>query len=83
MLEIKTSPCPDCAVDSLFYEISVVRMSSLEYKLQRGLDPLLALKDPEGFFRPVDFSTRNVVDGWRDCSGVAICVRYAQKTLLV
>src|SRR5260370_14469823 len=46
-------------VESLLHAISVVRMNSLKYQLQRWLNRSIMLKDVVGFLRPVDFSAEN------------------------
>src|SRR6266849_3904581 len=60
MFNIKICLFVDRMVDSLLHKISIVRMNSLQYQLQRGFNPSMILKDLVCFLRPVDFSTRNV-----------------------
>src|SRR5258708_4498198 len=60
MFKIEIRPCLESTVESLLHEISVVRMNSLKYQLQRWLDRSIMFKDIVGFIGPEDFSTRKV-----------------------
>src|ERR1700685_4594366 len=60
MFKIQTCPCLGGAVESVAHKISIVRMNSLDYQLECGLNRSIVSKDIVGFVRPVDFTTRNV-----------------------
>src|ERR1700682_5358068 len=76
---LKTKICPRLgrAVDRLLHEISVVGRRSLEYQLQRRLNPSIVLKDLVGFLRPVDFSDRNAPV---EAAGVAYALPFSQES---
>src|SRR5260370_26501238 len=65
-------------VESLLHAISVVGMNSLEYQLQRGVNCSSKSKYLIGFFRPEDFSTRNVP---AEAASAAQALRLGQVSL--
>src|SRR5229473_7748704 len=78
MLNIKICLFVDRVVESLLHEISVVRMNSLKYQLQRWLDRSIVFKDIVGFIGPEDFSTRNVK---AETARVAYALPLSQESL--
>src|SRR6266853_2277975 len=75
MLKIQIRRSLGCAVECLLHELSVVGMNSLRYQLRCRLKRLIILKDLVGFFRPEDFSVRNVP---AETAGVAQFLRFRQ-----
>src|SRR5229473_4292870 len=78
MLNIKICLFVGRAVESLLHAISVVGMNSLEYQLQRGVNRSIKFKYLVGFFRPEDFSTRNVP---AEAASAAQALRLGQVSL--
>ena len=78
MLNIKICLFVGRTVESLLHAISVVGMNSLEYQLQRGVNRSIKSKYLIGFFRPEDFSTRNVP---AEAASAAQALRLGQVSL--
>src|SRR6266436_9093726 len=78
MFKIEIRPCLGSTVESLLHEISVVRMNSLKYQLQRWLDRSIVFKDIVGFIGPEDFSTRKVK---AETARVAYALPLSQESL--
>ncbi len=78
MFKIEIRPCLESTVESLLHEISVVRMNSLKYQLQRWLDRSIVFKDIVGFIGPENFSTRNVK---AETARVAYALPLSQESL--
>ncbi len=76
MLNIKIGLFVGRVVESLLHAISVVRMNSLKYQLQRWLNRSILLKDIVAFFRPVDFSAENTPT---ETAGVANVLPFSQE----
>src|SRR5216683_718231 len=77
MLNIKICLFGGRLVESLLHAISVVRMNSLKYQLQRWLNRSIMLKDVVGFLRPVDFSAENAP---ADAASVACALPISQES---
>src|SRR5260370_9268547 len=60
MLQIKVLPGACCQIDRLPNPCSVVRMHSLEHRLDGGMDFRIVSEDPEGFLGPGEFAARDV-----------------------
>src|SRR5258708_34277584 len=78
MLDIKICLFVGRVVESLLHAISVVRMNSLKYQLQRWLNRRIRLKDVVGFLRPVDFSAENAP---AEAASVAYALPSSQESL--
>src|SRR6202051_3960894 len=75
MLQIKILPGACCQIDRLPNPCSVVRMHSLEYALDGGMDLRIVSGDPEGFLGPGEFTARDVP---AETAGAAQLLRLGQ-----
>src|SRR5713226_4387004 len=78
MLNIKICLFVDRVVESLLHAISVARMNSLKYQLQRWLNRSIVFKDVVGFLRPVDFPAENTP---AETARVAYALPFSQESL--
>src|SRR5260370_39617302 len=78
MLNIKICLFVDRVVESLLDAISVARMNSLKYQLQRWLNRSIVFKDVVGFLRPVDFPAENTP---AETTRVAYALPFSQESL--
>src|SRR5260370_40188524 len=78
MLNIKICLFVDRVVESLLHAISVVRMNSLKYQLQRWLNRSIVFKDVVGFLRPVDFPAENSP---AETTRVSFALPFSQESL--
>src|SRR5260370_3192913 len=78
MLNIKICLFVDRVVESQLHAISVVRMNSLKYQLQRWLNRSIVFKDVVGFLRPVDFPAENTP---AETTRVAYALPFSQDSL--
>src|SRR5712671_1966028 len=78
MFNIKICLLVGRMADSLLHKISIVRMNSLQYQLQRGFNRSMIVKDLVCFLRPVELSTRNVP---AETAGVTYALPLSQESL--
>src|SRR6266850_3023218 len=78
MLKIKILPILQYALDGLFHEGRVVRMTPLENKCHTRFRRWVVLEDSKCFLRPEDLSGRNPP---AEAASVADALRFSQKCL--